>query len=49
MFYVTGADNTASLHLHAVLGFREIRRFRSERSAVGKVMLSRLAKTADTR
>jgi L-amino acid N-acyltransferase YncA len=49
MFYVTGEDNTASLHLHAVLGFQEIGRFRSERSAVGTEMLSRLAKTADRR
>jgi hypothetical protein len=40
VLYVTGADNTVSLHLHAVLGFQEIKRFRSERSAVGKEVLS---------
>jgi ribosomal protein S18 acetylase RimI-like enzyme len=44
-FYVTGADNIASLHLHAALGFREISRFGSERSAAGVDVLSRLAKT----
>jgi len=31
VFYVTGADNAASLHLHAALGFQEIKRFESER------------------
>jgi ribosomal protein S18 acetylase RimI-like enzyme len=45
VFYVTGADNFASLHLHAALGFREIKRFGSERSAAGVDVLSRLAKT----
>lgn len=44
VFYMTGADNTASLHLHAVLGFREIRRFKSERSAVGVDVLSELVR-----
>lgn len=44
VFYVTGADNTTSLHLHAVLGFQEIRRFESERSAVGVDVLSQLAR-----
>lgn len=44
VFYVTGADNTASLHLHAALGFQEIRRFRSERSAAGIDVLSQILK-----
>jgi aminoglycoside 6'-N-acetyltransferase I len=44
VFYVAGADNTASLHLHAVLGFQEIKRFRSERSAVGVDVLSQLVR-----
>jgi ribosomal protein S18 acetylase RimI-like enzyme len=48
VFYVTGADNSASLHLHAVLGFREIRRFPSERSAAGEQVLSQLASTTVT-
>ena len=46
VFYVTGADNIASLHLHAVLGFQEMKRFGSERSAAGVDVLSRLARTA---
>ena len=46
VFYVTGADNTTSLHLHAALGFREIKRFVSERSAVGVDVLSQLVRTA---
>lgn len=45
VFYVTGADNTASLHLHAALGFQEIKRFDSERSAAGVDVLSRLTRT----
>ena len=45
VFYVTGADNTASLRLHAALGFQEIKRFDSERSAVGVDVLSQLART----
>jgi ribosomal protein S18 acetylase RimI-like enzyme len=40
VFYVTGADNAASLHLHAALGFREVKRFDSERSAAGVHVLS---------
>jgi aminoglycoside 6'-N-acetyltransferase I len=44
VFYVTGADNTASLQLHAALGFQEIKRFRSERSAAGVDVLSQLLK-----
>jgi aminoglycoside 6'-N-acetyltransferase I len=40
VFYVTGADNIASLHLHAAFGFQEMKRFRSERSATGKDVLS---------
>jgi ribosomal protein S18 acetylase RimI-like enzyme len=47
VFYVTGADNLASLHLHAVLGFQEMKRFRSERSAAGVDVLSQLARTAE--
>jgi hypothetical protein len=46
VFYVTGADNAASLHLHAALGFREIRRFASERPAAGLDVLSQLTRTA---
>jgi ribosomal protein S18 acetylase RimI-like enzyme len=42
-FYVTGADNIASLQLHAELGFQEIRRVGSDRSAAGVDVLSRLA------
>ncbi len=45
VFYVTGADNAASLHLHAALGFREIRRLESERSAAGVDVLSQLMRT----
>jgi ribosomal protein S18 acetylase RimI-like enzyme len=45
VFYVTGADNTASLHLHAALGFQEIKRFESERSAAGVDVLSQLVRT----
>jgi len=47
VFYVTGADNTASLHLHAVLGFQEIMRFESGRSAVGMDVLSQLVCNSD--
>jgi ribosomal protein S18 acetylase RimI-like enzyme len=46
VFYVTGADNTASLHLHRALGFHEVKRFASERSAVGVHVLSQLVRTA---
>ena len=46
VFYVAGADNTASLHLHAALGFRETKRFASERSAADVDVLSRLTRTA---
>ncbi len=46
VFYVTGADNVASLQLHAALGFQEMKRFESERSAAGVDVLSRLARTA---
>lgn len=45
-FYVTGADNIASLHLHAALGFQELKRFGSERSAAGVDVLSQLARAA---
>jgi ribosomal protein S18 acetylase RimI-like enzyme len=46
VFYVTGADNAASLHLHAALGFQEIKRLASERSAAGVDVLSHLVRTA---
>ena len=46
VFYVTGADNAALLHLHAALGFREIKRFERERSAAGVDVLSQLARAA---
>jgi ribosomal protein S18 acetylase RimI-like enzyme len=42
VFYVAGADNAASLHLHAAFGFQEIKRFASERSAAGVDVLSQL-------
>ena len=45
-FYVAGADNIASLHLHAALGFQETRRFESDRSAAGVDVLSRLTRSA---
>lgn len=45
-FYVAGADNIASLHLHAALGFQETKRFESDRSAAGVDVLSRLARAA---
>ena len=45
VFHVTGADNTASLRLHTALGFEEIKRFDSERSAVGVDVLSQLERT----
>ena len=47
VFYVTGADNIASLHLHAALGFQEMKRFGSERSAAGVDVLSQLAGTVE--
>jgi ribosomal protein S18 acetylase RimI-like enzyme len=47
VFYVTGADNIASLHLHAALGFQEMRRFGSERSAAGVDVLSQLARMVE--
>lgn len=46
VFYVAGADNIASLHLHAALGFQELKRFGSDRSAAGLDVLSRLARAA---
>lgn len=45
-FCVIGADNVASLQLHAALGFQEINRFRSERSAAGVDVLSHLTRMA---
>jgi ribosomal protein S18 acetylase RimI-like enzyme len=47
VFYVTGAENVASLRLHGVLGFQETKRVPSERSAAGEGVLSQLAKTAE--
>ena len=44
-FYVAGADNIASLHLHAALGFQEITRFESDRSAAGVDVLSCLTRS----
>jgi len=41
VFYVAGADNAASLRLHAALGFQEVKRFESERSMTGVEVLSR--------
>ena len=46
VFYVAGADNAASLHLHAALGFQEVKRFASERSAAGVDVLSQLVGNA---
>jgi GNAT superfamily N-acetyltransferase len=46
VFYVTGAENAASLHLHAALGFQETMRFPSERSSAGVHVLSRLTRSA---
>jgi hypothetical protein len=46
VFYVTGADNTASPHLHAALDFQEIMRLASKRSPAGVGVLSRLVGTA---
>ncbi len=46
VFYVAGADNAASLHLHAALGFQEVKRFDSDRSATGVDVLSRLVRSA---
>ena len=45
-FYVAGADNIASLRLHAALGFQEMQRFESDRSAAGVDVLSRLTRAA---
>ena len=47
VFYVTGADNVASVHLHVASGFREMKRFPSERSAAGEDVLSQLARAAE--
>jgi ribosomal protein S18 acetylase RimI-like enzyme len=48
VFYVTGADNPASLRLHAALGFQEVNRFESERSATGVHVLSQLVRSTAT-
>jgi aminoglycoside 6'-N-acetyltransferase I len=44
VFYVSGADNVASLHLHAALGFQEVGRFDGDRSAIGVDVLSQLVR-----
>lgn len=49
VFYMTGADNIASLNLHAALGFLQMRRFNSERSTAGVDVLSQLTRTAERR
>ncbi len=46
VFYVTGADNLASVRLHAVLGIHEMKRLASERPAAGVDALSRLTRAA---
>jgi ribosomal protein S18 acetylase RimI-like enzyme len=48
VFYVAGADNAASLHVHATLGFQEVKRFDSERSAAGVDVLSQLVRSTAT-
>jgi aminoglycoside 6'-N-acetyltransferase I len=48
VFYVTGADNPASLRLHGALGFQEVNRFESERSATGVHVLSQLVESTAT-
>jgi ribosomal protein S18 acetylase RimI-like enzyme len=48
VFYVAGADNAASLHVHAALGFQEVKRFESERSAAGVDVLSQLVRSTAT-
>jgi ribosomal protein S18 acetylase RimI-like enzyme len=48
VFYVAGADNAASLHLHAALGFHEVKRFDSDRSAAGVDVLSQLVRNTAT-
>lgn len=45
VFYVAGAGNAASLHVHAALGFQEVKRFESERSAAGVDVLSQLVRS----
>jgi len=46
--YVAGAGNAASLRLHAAVGFQEVKRFESDRSAVGVDVLSQLVRSTDT-
>jgi ribosomal protein S18 acetylase RimI-like enzyme len=48
VFYVAGADNVASLRLHAALGFQEVKRFDSDRSAAGVDVLSQLVRNTAT-
>lgn len=46
VLYFAGADNAASLRLHATLGFKEVKRFESGRSAAGINVLSQLLRSA---
>jgi aminoglycoside 6'-N-acetyltransferase I len=48
VFYLTGAHNAASLRLHATLGFHEVKRFASDRSAAGVDVLSQLVRSTAT-
>jgi len=48
VFYVAGADNAASLRLHAALGFQEVMRFDSDRSPAGVDVLSQLVRSTAT-
>jgi aminoglycoside 6'-N-acetyltransferase I len=48
VFYVAGADNAASLRLHAAFGFQEVKRFESERSTAGVDVLSQLVTSTAT-
>jgi ribosomal protein S18 acetylase RimI-like enzyme len=45
VFYVAGAGNADSLRLHAALGFQEVKRFDSDRSATGVDVLSQLVRS----
>jgi aminoglycoside 6'-N-acetyltransferase I len=48
VFYVAGADNAASLRLHAAFGFQEVKRFESERSTAGVDVLSKPVRSSAT-
>ncbi len=45
VFYIAGAGNAASLRLHAALGFQEVKRFDSDRSAAGVDVLSQMVRS----